>query len=251
MSSSTTSIANTSFKESLNTDATDSTLINDEDDKDFEEILSQDPTTNRLDKLLHKVKKAYEEIRSLWMFNSRMRKVVQHISKENDALKKSLNQTTKELHDLNQYNRRPNIEIRNITENINQRDLEPYIIDLLKSINVNVSSYEIVAVHRLGRYVSGKSRPVIVRFINRKAAYIALENQHMLRKNPQYNKMFITENLCPIYKNVFNKLYKAKKEKKIANVWTRNGLVHVKTDIKERNSTIIRSIEEADNIIGF
>ena len=39
-------------------------------------------------------------------------------------------------------------------------------------------------------------------------------------------KSYIVENLCRSNKNIFNYLYKLKKEKKIKNVWTVNGIVY-------------------------
>ena len=52
----------------------------------------------------------------------------------------------------------------------------------------------------------------------------------------QYKNYFITENLCPEFRQIFNKLYKLKKLKQISRVWSYNGYVYFKfsdNDIEE------------------
>ena len=87
-----------------------------------------------------------------------------------------------QMNDLNQYSRRNNIEIQNIPENILQKDLEEYVIKVLHSIDITIDSYGMVAVHRLGKFRSDKNRNVIVRFLNRKHAYMCLNSE---KKNLQ------------------------------------------------------------------
>ena len=128
---------------------------------------------------------------------------------------------------LDQYSRRSNIEIRNIPENITQRNLENYVLKVMVSIGINLQSYDLVAVHRLGKFVVNKNRNVIVRFINRKNAFACLRNSKKLAtsNSHEYRKLFIIENLCPSNKKIFSYLYKLKKENKIKSVWTFNGVV--------------------------
>ena len=61
------------------------------------------------------------------------------------------------------YNRRNNVEFNNIPENIDDSQLENYILKLLKEFDMDISSYDIVAVHRLGKKTN-RPRNVIVRF---------------------------------------------------------------------------------------
>ena len=53
-------------------------------------------------------------------------------------------------------------------------------MEVFKSIGVKVQLYDLVAVHRLGKYIQGKNRNVIVRFINRKNACACLRNSKKL-----------------------------------------------------------------------
>ena len=82
--------------------------------------------------------------------------------------------------DIDQYSRRNNVEFRNIPESIGNHDIEKHIIKVLGSIGVVVESYDIVAIHRLGKTTTNKNRSVIVRFLNRKHAYSCLKNSKKL-----------------------------------------------------------------------
>ena len=148
---------------------------------------------------------------------SRREKLLEHVH----WLKVDTNNT-------NQYSRRENIEIVNVPVNILQKDLEMHIINMLKSIEVNVSSYYIVAVHRLGKRQHGFNRNVIVRFINRNHSISALKNKKQLSVINEFKKYRIQENLSPGNKAIYNKCFKLKKEGEINNLWTYNGVVHIK-----------------------
>ena len=58
------------------------------------------------------------------------------------------------MNNLNQYTRRENVEIKNISESIVQRHLEVYVLKVFQSIGVKLESYDLVAVHRGGKYVN-------------------------------------------------------------------------------------------------
>ena len=100
------------------------------------------------------------------------------IKKENSQLNKFNLNLEIQLQQFNQYNRRENIEIANIPETVRHHQLEEYCIYLLNSINpLNIQSYDIVALHRLGnKPFDGRPRNVIIRFMNRKIAYDSLDN---------------------------------------------------------------------------
>ena len=173
----------------------------------------------------------------------------------NKLLKKRVSELfdlEKYIADIDQYSRRNNVEFRNIPETITSKELEIYVIKLLGSIGVKVESYNIVAVHRLGRFNQNNNRNVIVRFLNRKKAYSCLDNSKKLSEssNTIYKKIFITENLCPLNKTIFNYLYKLKKDSKIKSVWTFNGNVYFKIsgDYNERPIKI-QHVHEVDDYL--
>ena len=115
-----------------------------------------------------------------------------------------------------QYIRRNNVEVCGIPEKVSDRHLEQYVIDLLKSLKINVESYDIVCCHRLKKFEPGKTRNVIVRFLNRKHAYRFLGTSRKLRNSArqEYQRIYVIENLCPINKQIFGALYMLKKNRK-------------------------------------
>ena len=103
-------------------------------------------------------------------------------------------------------------------------------MDILNSIGCDVSSYEIVACHRLTTKNSHQSYNTIVRFTNRKIAYHALKYRKNLKWNyPAYPNLFVVENLCPRHKSIFDRCLELKREGKIKYAWSYNGIVHYKT----------------------
>ena len=142
--------------------------------------------------------------------------------------------------------RRENIEFHNVPESIDQKSLEKHILAVLESINIQLQHYDIVAVHRIGKIIHGKNRKVLVRFINRKNAFRCLKNSRKLKHstNIMFKSYFITENLCPDNRQIFNRCYKLKKHGDIYNVWTYNGAVFFKFS---ENEDVI-SIKHFDDI---
>ena len=85
---------------------------------------------------------------------------------------------------------------------------------------------------------------MIVRFINRKNAFSCLRK---IAKSIPYKNIYITENLCPANKKMFNSLYKLKKEGSISGVWTFNGSVFFrKSDSEEEYGQKVEHIDDVD-----
>ena len=117
-----------------------------------------------------------------------------------------------------------------IPNTVTDSELEAKLVSILNSLGCNISSYEIVACHRLKKKNTNQSFNTIVRFTNRKIAYYALRNRKQLKWTyPSYPNLFVVENLCPRYKSIFDKCLELKREGKIKYVWSYNGVVHYKT----------------------
>ena len=165
------------------------------------------------------------KVNELTSYCTNLRKIIEVLDKNKDKLIYKVDKLKIELTELNQYGRRESIEISNIPESIHQNALEDHVIKILNSIHVKLTHYDIVAVHRIGKR-SSKPRNVIIRFLNRKSAFLSLKNRRML-KNGEYKGCYISENLCPYNRKLFNRLYKLKKTGHIHHVWTYNGSVYM------------------------
>ena len=121
--------------------------------------------------------------------------------------------------------------------------LHNHCIDVFNSLNIHVTSYDIVAVHRQGKFSRGRTRSVITRFVNRKHAYDVLDNANQLY-GTNFKRYFVTENLCPTYRNCFNVLYKGKKKRLIDDVWSYNGIVYARMT-ENGDSIKVSSVKDA------
>ena len=207
-------------------DTTDANSIRQVDD------LAPTETTD-LQKLKDNFRLVVDKLNEICKVNSVMLLKLQTLSDENESLVNENDKLYDELYEqkieltsLDQYGRRENVEFCNIPETVTQEQLQKHVIDVMKTVNVTVTGKDIHAVHRIGKK-SSRPRNVIIRFVNRKTAFALLKNKKKLN-NTQYKNYYITENLCPFNKKIFNTLYKRKKNKEIHSLWTYNGNVFVK-----------------------
>ena len=102
---------------------------------------------------------------------------------------------------LDQYIRRNNLEIQGIPANVTDDELEGKVIDIFSCLGIEVKGSDIEDCHRLG-YANPKN--TIVRFVNRKFCYQALDKKMDLHKldsrrlgfNP-VKTLYFSENLTP------------------------------------------------------
>ena len=82
------------------------------------------------------------------------------------------------------------------------------------------------------------SRNVIIRFIHRKDAQKDLYRKRdiVLCKEIGYNHLYMSENLCPAFRSVYNDMNALKCAGKIGFVWVSNGSIKYKLqDIASEN----------------
>ena len=133
-----------------------------------------------LQKEILTIKESLQEI----IFNNRsLKRKINELTHENDKLYDCIYNTEIKVTNLDQYSRRNNVELQNILENIKQHNIESYVLKIFESIGIKIQSYDLVAVHCIGKFVHGKHRNVIVRFINSKNAFACLKNCKTLKKS--------------------------------------------------------------------
>ena len=112
--------------------------------------------------------KKISDLNVLTSNNRVLKKQIDELTEYRDELHEEIYYLENQMNDLNQYMRRNIIEIQNISETILQKDLEEYVIKVLKSIGVTSDLYGLVVVYHLGKVNPHKSCNVMVRFLNRK-----------------------------------------------------------------------------------
>ena len=105
---------------------------------------------------------------------------------------------------LEQHRRRNNLGITGIPDDVSDENLEEKVIQVLSEIQVNVSSSDVEACHRIGKSKNSPKK-ALARFINRKHTKKALINRKGLininkssRSLSSSDKIFINENLTPM-----------------------------------------------------
>ena len=135
----------------------------------------------------------------------------------------------KELTVTNQYNRRPNLIIDGIPDNILQDQLENVCLDIIHKIGfLPVGNYEVVACHRLKKKEGDTTQPTIIRFVNRKITEYCLKNRWKLKKATSWNLSF-REDLCDANMKILEECEKLKRDGVLSKLYTRNGFVKIAT----------------------
>ena len=152
-----------------------------------------------------------------------------------------------ELNIFQQYNRRESLEISGIPDRITQEDLEYEVLEILRRVGLtNLSSYNIVACHRLKRKVPGENyRRVIVRFTNRKFAYAALSRKNIIKNFRDKPGLYVHQSLCHKYNDVYRKCHELRSVGEIDRFWVYNGFIYMKrTNSQNENPTKILHIND-------
>ena len=152
---------------------------------------------------------------------------VKQIQEWNQALTNTCKDLQDQIYALDQYIRRENVEIHNIPDRITQEDLEPYVLRIFECMGIkDISSYSIAACHRLAPRPGLQSKPVIIRFVNRKDAQTIRQFKYTLRtKAMPFDNLYITENLIRPRRCFYEKLREMKRHNEISECWTYNGKI--------------------------
>ena len=140
----------------------------------------------------------------------------ENINRKYDILHGKVNKIERDLMDLQQYIRRPAIEISGISETVEQRDLQSFVINqiLTRTNGYKLSEWDIQACHRLRKRDSRQPAHVIVLFVNRKDAINAVSGRYKLKSYAHLKNIWITDNLCPQYQEIFDELKSLQKDTK-------------------------------------
>jgi hypothetical protein len=177
---------------------------------------------------------------------ARLTKQHDDVSRENAVLKKTIGEHERRMDDLESYSRSDNLIIRGLPEataaeratdaalldsNPSPMDshlsVETTVIGFLQdSLGIEVSSRDISIAHRLKAGPRDSTRPVIVRFTNRKIRNLVFNSKKRLKDNGQ--RVFISEHLTKASSDLFFEARKLLREKKLFATWTQSGQVYVK-----------------------
>ena len=101
-----------------------------------------------------------------------------------------------------QYNRKNNVEISGILNEIPDESLKNHVIEICKNSNIIINPTDIKGRHRfpLERNSTTDNKRVIVRFVNRKHFGLMLRPKKSIRSK---SKVYINHLLCPYYRYIW------------------------------------------------
>ena len=111
----------------------------------------------------------------------KLNNLLQDTIHENEYLFEWIDKLQVNMCQMQQYSRRENIEIIGVPDSITLVNLEKTVIEVLHKIDIDVTSYDIAACHRLKKKKNATSANVIVRFINRKKAIDCMKKQKIVK----------------------------------------------------------------------
>ena len=194
-----------------------------------------------------KVKESITEEYTMINMMLKLQNDLQELRSEVKELKESHTQSSdnteleKHIHDLDQYQRRNNIEISGIPK-VFEDNLEEKVIEVWNSLGFNeeLKTSDIQACHRLDE-LSGASptspKKKVVRFVNRKHAEMLYSKRFEIKDAdlsstgiPENVNLYVNANFCPYYKWFWMKCRKIKREGGVKYLWSRNGKINMKRD---------------------
>ena len=183
--------------------------------------------------------------------------IINALKEENKLLKSKvlnlehkLSQSEAHINNLDQYNRRNNLEIQGISSNVSDDAFEDKVVGIFHSLNINLSKHDIEDCHRLGK---ADPKNTIVRFVNRKFCYEALDNKLNLRKVDMTKLgfqagaiLYFSENLTHYNQRLAWKCRELKRASKIHSSWSSKGIVKLRCTMNERPISIMHDSDITD-----
>ena len=206
-----------------------------------------------LEKLEAENDKLKQDVSSLKKAVRKAEDDVADLNDDLDGLKSDLDSAICQIDDLEQYNRKHNLEIHGIPES-SEENLSDKIIKLGKILNVHIVNNDIDICHRMAtRRSNGGPRPIIVRFRSYRAKSELYKSKKHLRSVSLNNYFhgaeaaYINENLTNYRRELFAKVRKFKKINNWHSAWTIDGKIFVR---KSQNDQVYRvyKVEDLDNI---
>ena len=125
-----------------------------------------------------------------------------------------------------------------------QENITDLTMNLFKEqMGVDIKTSDIDRVHRTGRKdISGKIRPVLVKFATYRARAAVYRAKARLKGNHLHD-IFVNEDLTKVRSQLLFTARQMKKTKKIADCWTFDGRIFLKT-----NSNIVKSVTNEEDL---
>ena len=152
---------------------------------------------------------------------------------------------------LEQYTRRENLRVFGVPVTADERphETEQKAIEMMKKTGVTITKDDIADCHRVGRFHDG-SRPIIVRFVNRRKRTEVMRNKKALRDKDECKKVYLNDDLTSLRARL---LKYVKDLPKVDKAWTIGGRIFCEkkrvpgVPLPEQSKPVI--IESPDDLV--
>ena len=201
-----------------------------------------------------------ENCDSLKRSNKLQTKDLRQLTKTTDTLQKSKVEDQLRIDEIEQYNRRQNLELQGVPVRKDE-DVTQITLDLISKLDVDIKEEDISIAHRLPvkqrygrtRLTKSVNHPtIIVRLVSRQIRNEIFDkrfNAKMIEDFPVegMEKLFINENLTQRRKRLFWLSKQKAKELEYKYFWTQNGQIFVRKN-EESEKVLIRTENDLDQL---
>ena len=196
---------------------------------------------NNIQGLFNQMSKLSENVDCLVTANKKLNSELLIVRNINQNVQNRIINLEKQQSKSEQYNRRNNVKISGISNEVADQNLEQTVIRICKDSGIDVNPLDIEGCHRLplGRNATNTKR-VIVKFVNRKHSEVMLQHKKDIN---QKSKVFVSHSLCPYYRFVWGKCKELQRKGRINQVFCLGAVVTVRIT---ENSPAIKILHEKD-----
>ena len=200
---------------------------------------------NDIQGLFNQISKLSENVDRLVTANEKLNSELLIVRNVNQNLQNRIINLEKQQSKSEQYNRRSNVEISGISNEVSDQNLEQTVIGICKDSGIEVNPLDIEGCHRLplGRNATNTTKRVIVKFVNRKHSEAMLQRKKDIN---QKSKVFVSHSLCPYYRFLWGKCKELQRKGRINQVFCLGAIVTVKI---AENSSAIKILHEKDLLV--
>ena len=183
---------------------------------------------NNIQGLFNQISKLSENVDRLVTTNEKLNSELLIVRNVNQNLQNRIINLKKQQSKSEQYNRRNNVEISGISNEVSDQNPEQTVI--------------IVDCHRLplGKNATNTIKRAIMKFVNRK------HTEDMLQRKKDKVKEFVSHSLCPYYRFLWGKCKELQRKGRINQVFCLGAVVTVRIT---ENSPAIKILHEKDQLV--
>ena len=191
-------------------------------------------TVNKSD-LVEALKEALRDPDVVKLINDSMRTETESLKEVIVEKDQKINELEDKLEGLEMYGRRNGVRIHGIPEKEGERTDE-IVINLAKRIGAEIPSFALGRSHRVGPKNTGRTSPIIAKFIGHNFKVEMLRNKKNLKKHANYKDVYINEDLTSKRAKWAQRARDLVKTDKIQATRSRDGIIFIKHKDKDKDT---------------